>query len=101
VLAKALVFSLALTLVFTLTANFLPQVQGEGAPEESAVDTGNMTTEELVALGRSLFTGKGTCTLCHNDRGRAPDIAKLDLAEEAKRAIADPRYQGHAGDLEE
>ena len=98
VLLKALGFSVVLTLVFTLTANLLPQVQGEGAPKEVKVDVGNLTMDSFVALGESVFTGKGTCTLCHNDRGRAPDIPALNMVEEAKKALADARYRGRAKD---
>jgi len=96
VLLKALGFSVALVLVFTLTANLLPQVQGEGAPKETKVDVGSLTLDSFVALGKSVFHGKGTCTLCHNDRGRAPDIPALDMVAEAKKQIADPRYEGKA-----
>jgi len=98
VLLKALAFSVVLTLAFTLTANLLPQVQGEGAPKEVKVDVGSLTMDSFVALGESVFTGKGTCTLCHNDRGRAPDIPALNMVEEAKKALADARYKGRAKD---
>jgi len=98
VLLKALAFSVALALVFALTANLLPQVQGEGAPEVAKVDVGSLTMDRFVALGESIFSGKGTCTLCHNERGRAPDIPALNMVEEAKKKLADPRYKGKAKD---
>ncbi|MCK5921474.1 MAG: hypothetical protein KAG66_11075, partial [Methylococcales bacterium] len=76
-LAKVLGFSFALTLVFTLVANMLPQVEGE-APVDEEIDLGELTMDSFIATGESLFSGKGTCTLCHNDLGRAPDILALN-----------------------
>jgi len=102
VFAKAMLFSLGLTLVFTLVANLLPQVQGE-APVEQKVDLGSLTMDDFVALGENLFMGKGTCTLCHKPPplGRAPDIQGENLVEVAKERIADPRYKGKATTAEE
>jgi len=98
VLLKALAFSFALVLVFTLFSNFLPQVQGEGAPKVVKLDLGKLTMSGFIALGKSIFHDKGTCTLCHNDRGRAPDIPAIDMVAEAKKQLADPRYHGKAKD---
>ena len=102
VLAKSLLFSLVLTLAFTLVANLLPQVQGE-APVEKKVDLGSLTMDDFVAMGERLFMGKGTCTLCHKPPplGRAPDIQGENLVEVAKARLADPRYQGQAKTPEE
>jgi mono/diheme cytochrome c family protein len=99
ILGKVLGFSLALTLFFTLTANLLPQVEGE-APKATKVDLSTLTPEKYAALGDTIFHGKGTCTLCHNERGRAPDIAVLNLADETKKALADANYKGKATDIE-
>ncbi len=98
-LAKAMGFSLALVLFFTLVSNLLPQVEGE-APKATKIDISALTPEKYAALGDSIFHGKGTCTLCHNERGRAPDLPKLNLASETKKALADPRYKGKATDIE-
>ncbi len=97
VFAKAMLFSLGLTLVFTLVANLLPQVQGE-APIDRKVDLGSLTMDDFVALGESLFMGKGTCTLCHKPPplGRAPDIQGENLVEVARERLSDPRYKGRA-----
>lgn len=100
VLGKTLGFSLAMVLLFTLVANLLPQVEGE-APKEESVDIGALTMESFVALGESLFTGKGTCTLCHNELGRAPDLLKSDAVAAAGERLADARYQGTAKDAED
>ncbi len=102
ILGKTLGFSLALTLVFTLVANMLPQVEGE-APVEQEVDLGALTMDSFVALGETLFEGKGTCTLCHKPPplGRAPDVQGENMVELAQQRLADERYRGEAGNAEE
>jgi cytochrome c2 len=99
VIVKVLGFSLALTLVFTLIANLLPQIEGE-APVEKTLELGAFTEETFVVLGEELFKGKGTCTLCHNSMGRAPDILVMNMVETAAERLGDARYQGEATDAE-
>ncbi len=99
VLVKSMGFSLVLALLFTLVANLLPQVEGE-APVEKEVDLGALTVESFTALGETIFTGKGTCTLCHNALGRAPDILALNMVATAGERLKDERYQGKASDAE-
>lgn len=99
VLGKVIGFSLALAFVFTLVANLLPQVEGE-APAETAVQAGALTLDSFAALGEDVFKGKGTCTLCHNNMGRAPDLLALNAVETAASRLRDPRYQGRATDAE-
>ncbi|HED12626.1 MAG TPA: c-type cytochrome [Gammaproteobacteria bacterium] len=99
ILLRVLGFSLLLTLFFTLVANLLPQVEGD-APKATKVDLSSLTPEKYAAIGDTIFHGKGTCTLCHNERGRAPNIAVLNLADETKKALADANYQGNATDIE-
>jgi len=96
---KAMGFSLVLALLFTLIANLLPQVEGE-APVDQKVDLGALTLESYAALGETLFSGKGTCSLCHNDLGRAPDILAINIVEVANQHIQDERYKGSATDAE-
>jgi mono/diheme cytochrome c family protein len=98
-LVKALGFSVAMTLVFTAVTYVLPQVKGE-APEESEVALGELTMETFIALGEKLYAGKGTCTLCHNSLGRAPDLLTYDVVSVAAERLADARYQGEADDTE-
>ena len=95
ILFKVLLFSLSLTLVFTLVANLLPQVEGE-APVEKEIDLSALTMDSFVALGESIFSEKGTCTLCHNNLGRAPDILQLNMVETSQQRLDDERYQGAA-----
>jgi len=99
VLGKVTGFSLALAFVFTLVANLLPQVEGE-APAEAAVQVGALTMDSFTALGEEVFKGKGTCTLCHNNMGRAPYLLALNAVETAASRLRDPRYQGGATDAE-
>lgn len=96
-LLTTLVFSVGLTLVFTLVSNLLPQVEGE-APVEQEVDLGALTMDSFIALGETLFQGKGTCTLCHNAMGRAPDLLAINATEAADKALAEDGYQGEATD---
>ncbi len=97
VLAKTMGFSLFLIIVFTLFTNMLPQVEGE-APVDKEVDIGALTMESFIEFGEEIFHGKGTCSLCHNDLGRAPDILVLDMTATSKKHLADERYQGTATD---
>ena len=76
---RVMLFSVVVLLVFTGFANILPQVQSD-PPAEEVVETGSLDMAGLVAYGERLFSGKGTCTLCHNGMGRAPDLLELDLA---------------------
>lgn len=99
VLAKSMGFSLALALLFTLVANLLPQVEGE-APVDQEVDLEALTVESYAALGEVLFSGKGTCALCHNDLGRAPDILAINMVEVSNQHLQDERYKGAATDAE-
>ncbi len=88
-------FSLFILLVYTGFANILPQVQGD-PPKEEEIDAGSLDMAGMVSLGQQLFSGKGTCTLCHNKRLRAPDLLALDLAKSFPQRLADPRYTGTA-----
>ncbi|MES9880502.1 MAG: cytochrome C [Sedimenticola sp.] len=99
VLRKTMFFSVGLTLVFTLVANLLPQVEGE-APQESKVDLSTLTMDDFVTMGEDLFNNKGTCTLCHKAAplGRAPDIQGFNLVAKSAERLADERYKGGATD---
>jgi mono/diheme cytochrome c family protein len=85
---RVMVFSILVLLVFTGFANILPQVQSD-PPAEEVVETGSLDMAGLVAYGETLFSGKGTCTLCHNNLGRAPDLLEMDLAATFKARIGD------------
>ncbi len=97
VLIKTLGFSLALILIFTAVTYVLPQMKGE-APEDRDVDVAALTMDSFISLGEDLYLGKGTCTLCHNDLGRAPDLLALNVVSTSLKTIGDPLYQGDAMD---
>lgn len=99
-LSRVLVFGMALTLLFTAVANLLPQVEGERPAPEQAVDLSTLTMDSYVAMGERLVKGKGTCTLCHNTMGRAPDLLAENVVASARERLADARYQGKAADAE-
>ena len=98
-LFKALGFSVAMIFLFATVTYVLPQVRGE-APEEEEVDLGELTMDDFVAMGEKLYSGKGTCTLCHNNLGRAPDLLTYDVVSVSLERLEDERYQGQAGDAE-
>ncbi|MHA1538587.1 MAG: c-type cytochrome [Alphaproteobacteria bacterium] len=95
-LVRVLGFSLAVLLLYTLFANILPQVQSDPPSEEVFAPTGTLDKAGLAAWGERVFRGKGTCTLCHNNLGRAPDLLKLNLAVVLPGRLKDKRYKGKA-----
>jgi len=99
IIVKVLSFMLFMILVFTGISNLLPQVEGQ-APKDVKVDLGALTMESYIAMGETLFSGKGTCTLCHNNMGRAPDIPVMDMEATAMERLKDPKYKGKAKDSE-
>lgn len=98
-LAKPLGFSVALILLFASVTYVLPQMKGE-APVEKAVAVGELTMESFIDLGENLYAGKGTCTLCHNKLGRAPDLLTFNVGKVSLERISDSQYQGKAKDAE-
>ena len=99
-LLKVVIFGLIVVGFFAGYANFgVPRIEPASPPAPEVIDLGAMTMEDFVALGEKIFNGKGTCTLCHNAvGGRAPMLDNLTSL--AAERLADPRYQGEAGDLE-
>ena len=90
---KTMGFSVVVLLLFAGFANILPQVQSD-PPVEEETSTDGMDMAGMVAYGERLFMGKGTCTLCHNDLGRAPDLLEMNLGVAFAERLADPRYEG-------
>jgi mono/diheme cytochrome c family protein len=88
-------FGVVVFLLFTGYAHLLPQVQ-PAEPVEEEIATDGLDMAGMIAYGERLFLGKGTCTLCHNNLGRAPDLLELDLATEFADRMADPRNTGVA-----
>lgn len=84
---KVISFSILVLLIYTGFANILPQVQSD-PPTEEVVETGALDMAGMIAYGERLFSGNGTCTLCHNDLGRAPDLLEMDLAAAFSERLA-------------
>jgi len=75
----------------------IPQIEPAPPPKEEKLALGAMTMEAFIAAGEAIYSGKGTCTLCHNPvGGRAPLLDQIGVV--ATERLADPRYQGSAGD---
>ncbi len=80
---------------FAAYSNYgIPQIEPAPPPKEEKLDLGSMTMDQFVALGERLFSGKGTCTLCHNALGRAPVLDTI--SDVAPKRLKDPRYEGSA-----
>ncbi|MCP5038664.1 MAG: c-type cytochrome [Rhodobacteraceae bacterium] len=76
----------------------IPQIEPAPPPVEEVIDLGSMNMEQFIALGDRIFNGKGTCTLCHNSLGRAPDLGQIGTNAQAR--LDDDRYAGDAADIE-
>ena len=93
-------FSLLTIGFFAGYSNFgIPQIEPAPPPKEEKLDLGSMTMNQFIAVGEKIFKGKGTCTLCHNNLGRAPLLDAI--GEIAPERLKDPRYKGEAGNIEE
>jgi cytochrome c551/c552 len=92
-----LLFCLGLIALFNLVALLLPQVEGE-RPQLESLDLAGVAGSELLAVGERLYHGKGACSLCHNDMGRAPPLLTVDLRRVASERIGQPGYSGAASD---
>jgi mono/diheme cytochrome c family protein len=86
-------FSVTLLLGYLGFAHMLPQVVPDTS-EPVEVSTDGLDMDGMIALGETIFKGKGTCTLCHNGMGRAPDTLEMDMAATFPARLTDARYQG-------
>jgi len=92
---RVIAFSLALLGFYAAYSHILPQVEPD-LSEPVEVSTEGLDMAGMIALGEGLFSGKGTCTLCHNGMGRAPDTLEMDLAATFPERLADANYTGVA-----
>lgn len=92
-------FSVVMLLAFMGVSHMLPQVVPDTS-EPVEVSTEGLDMDGFIALGENIFKGKGTCTLCHNGMGRAPDTLEMDMAATYPARLADPRYKGVAAGKE-
>lgn len=96
------VFALAVVAFFAGFANFgVPQIEPAAPPARTSIlDLAAMTMPQFISLGGDIFTGKGNCTLCHNEvGGRAPPLGRIALEGGERIALAE--YAGAAADAEE
>ncbi len=61
---------------YALVANMIPQIQSE-VPEELVL-SGDVTAEQLVTAGETLYNGAGGCTACHGLGTRAPNLVRSE-----------------------
>lgn len=97
---KVTVFSLLVVVFFAAYSNYgVPRIEPAPPPKEEMLDLGAMSMDRFIALGEKIFSGKGTCTLCHNPvGGRAPILARMGQVTEAR--LEDTRYKGKAKNVE-
>lgn len=98
---KISIFAVIALLGYTLFANVgIPQVRPAPPPAEEET-IGAMSMDQYIVLGKKIFEGKGTCTLCHNPvlGGRAPNLVNMHNTSEER--LKDPRYKGKAKTGEE
>ena len=69
---KVLAVVLGTVAVFTIVSSSIPQLQSV-VPEDLSF-SGDVTAEELVAAGQTLFEGAGGCADCHGSGTRAPNL---------------------------
>jgi mono/diheme cytochrome c family protein len=96
---KVMVFSLVTILAFAGYSNYgIPKIEPAPPPKEEKLDLGSMTMESFIVLGEKIYKGKGTCTLCHNELGRAPMLEQVVSA--TPKRLEDSRYKGKSTDVE-
>ncbi len=98
-LLRLVVFSFIIIGAYTLFATeYVPQGAVDRSGGEASLDEDTpaavRTARDLVDLGRKVFNGKGSCTLCHNRRGRAPLLDGVGIR--ASKRIREEGYRGKA-----
>ena len=90
-LIKGFCFSLALIGVFTLYSNSIPQLTTK-VPEEIIISKDDLTVEEIVKMGETIFTAKGNCYVCHKDaNGRGPNLKNIGALAGNRKPDMKPR----------
>jgi len=103
-LLKLVLFSFLVIGAYTLFGTeYVPQGAADRARGDEDIEAPGpesvKTVDDLIALGKKVFNGKGSCTLCHNSRGRAPLLDEVALRAAAR--IKETDYSGKARSAEE
>lgn len=87
---KIFLFTVLVTAFYNYVGQMVPQK--ETYPPETIEIRADLTTDEMVEIGREIVGGKGTCLTCHTlgarTPGRYPDLANIG-------AIAATRREGY------
>ncbi|MFQ5631114.1 MAG: c-type cytochrome, partial [bacterium] len=97
------------TILVTAFYNYVGQVvpQKETYPPEDISISENLSTDEMVEIGREIVGGKGTCLTCHtigaSTAGRFPDLANIGINAASRKQgmsaveyIAESMYEPNA-----
>src|SRR3989338_2945444 len=89
---KIFIFAALVTAFYNYVGQMVHQTEIY-PPEEIKIE-GDLTTEQLVALGKEITAGKGTCLGCHtvgsSAKGRFPDWAGIGAnASKRKKGYSD------------
>lgn len=92
-------FTVLVTAFYGYVGQLVPQK--ESHPPESADVRTDLTTSEMVEVGREIFEGKGTCIGCHTlgskEPGRFPDLAGIGVkASSRKEGLRDIEYMAES-----
>jgi len=88
-------FTVLVTAFYGYVGQLVPQ-QETHPPKNTQVGE-NLTTSEMVDVGREIFEGKGTCIACHtigsSEAGRFPDLAGIGVSSASrKEGLSDVEY---------
>jgi cytochrome c2 len=91
------VLVLATTAFYTYVGQMVPQKEVQ--PPQETVLAANLTTADMVAVGRQIMEGKGLCTTCHTT-GKTGALRFPDLAGVAERANTRSKELGLTSDVD-
>jgi len=88
-------FTVLVTAFYGYVGQLVPQQ--ETYPPQNTEVSENLTTSEMVDVGREIFDGKGTCIACHtigsSEAGRFPDLAGIGASSASKKeGLSDVEY---------
>jgi len=92
-------FTVLVTAFYGYVGQLVPQK--ETYPPQNTEVGENLTTSEMVDVGREIFEGKGTCISCHtigsSEAGRFPDLAGIGVRSASrKEGLSDVEYMAES-----